>query len=214
MNFARTKSGLRQLGVLCALGGVTVLLTVLFSFLGNLSAAVVAGVMMGSTRRWHWTGIPVSLVFPAVILALSHYSKIELPPEKVHLITLVCGLAFWGVYAMMFCLHFLEQKEEAPPVNAAGRAGLEGGTSGGEGDASRGFSLALLRGNWTCENAAADGSAQIKTLLIEDGKFTLTVSVPGGRSRVVARGEVNVDPSSRDKLAVILSEHREYADGI
>ena len=60
MNFARISNALGRLGAGCALVALTVLLTVLFSFLGNLSAAVVAGVMLGSARRWRWNVIPVS----------------------------------------------------------------------------------------------------------------------------------------------------------
>ena len=217
MRFAPPRTGIKnalmQLGVLCALGGVTVLLTLLFSFLGTLSATVVAGVMMGSARRWQWQAIPVSLVFPAVILGLSYYSKIELPPEKVYLIALVCGVAFWGVYGLIFCLPFLEQKETPPPTTPAGSKGQKGATPGNETEGLRGFSLAALQGSsWSCEKKA-DGSGQRKTLQIEDGKFVLSVSGPGGRLRVVARGDVRVDSSQPDKLVVDLSAQRNGADG-
>ena len=216
MNGARIiKSGLTRIGVWCALVGVTVLLTVLFSFLGNLTVAVVTGLVLGSARRWRWNAVPISLVFPAVILGLSHYFKIELPPEKVYLIALVCGGAFWGVYGMTYCLHMLEQKEELPSAMAKGRADLPGGAFGIESDAPRGFSLGALRGSWTCEDAGADGSPQHKTLRIEDGKFALTVSEPGGRLREIARGEVNVGQSRAGKSEVTLKElQRDHADGM
>lgn len=207
------KNAFRQIGVLGALTGVTVLLTVLFSFLGTLSAAVVTGMMMGSARRWQWPALPISLVFPAVILGLSYYSKIALPPEKVYRIALVSGVAFWGVYGMMFCLHFLEQKEAAPSATPAGSVGSKGGTPGTETDTGRGLSLASLCGSWNCEKAA-DGSGHQKTLQIEDGKFVLSVNGPSGRWRVVARGGVSVDQSRTDKRVINLSEQRDTPDGI
>jgi hypothetical protein len=208
------KNGLTRIGIWCALVGVTVVLTVLFSFLGTLTGAVVAGVMLGSARRWQWKAIPVSLVFPAVILGLSHYSKIELPPEKVYLIALVCGAAFWAVYGMTFSLHILEQREETPATMATGRSDPPGHTSGTESGAAPGFSLASLRGIWTCEDTAADGSTQHKTLRIEDGKFALIVNEPGGRGCEIARGGVNVNQSGANEPVVTLKAQRpDHADG-
>ena len=199
MNAAWIKNGLTRIGVWCALVGVTVLLTVLFSFLGNLTCAVLSGMILGAARRWRWNEIPISLVFPAVILGLSHYSKLELPPGKVHLIALVCGAAFWGVYGMTFGLYFLEKKQEVSP----------GGTAETAPSAGPEFRLATLRGSWTCEDSAGNGSTQCKTLRIEEGKFALTVSEPGGRVRVLARGEVSVDASRTDHLVVTFNEERD-----
>lgn len=192
MNATWIKHGLTRIGVWCALVGVTVLLTVLFSFLGNLTCAVLSGMMLGAARRWRWNAIPISLVFPAIILGLSYYSKLELPPGKVHLIALVCGAAFWGVYGMTFGLYFLEKKQEVSPRGTAETAP----------SAPPEFRLATLRGSWTCEDAAANGATQCKKLRIEEGKFALTVSERGGRERVIARGEMSVD-ASRTEHAVI-----------
>ena len=186
------KHGLTRIGVWCALVGVTVLLTVIFNFLGNLTCAVLSGMILGTARRWRWNAIPISLVFPAVILGLSQYSKLELPPGKVQLIALVCGAAFWGVYGMTFSLYFLEKKQEVPSevtVETALSTKAE-------------FRLKTLRGSWTCEDSAANGSTQYKTLQIEEGKFALTVSERGGRVRVIARGEVSVDASQTDHSVV------------
>jgi hypothetical protein len=200
MNTTWIKHGLTRIGVWCALVGVTVLLTVLFSFLGNLTCAVLSGMILGAARRWRWNAIPISLVFPTVILTLSHYSKLELPPEKVHLIALVCGAAFWGVYGMTFGLYFLEKKEEVPPGVAPETAA----------NTVPEFRLAALRGSWTCEDPVANGSTQCKTLRIEEGKFALTVSERGGRVREIARGEVSVDASRTDHVVVAFNEERDF----
>ncbi|MCX6896936.1 MAG: hypothetical protein NTZ16_15920, partial [Verrucomicrobia bacterium] len=177
------RSGLTGIGVWGALVGLTVLLTVLFSFLGNLTIAGISGLMLGSARKWRWSVIPVSAVFPAVILGLSHFCKIELPAGKVHVLALVCGAVFWGVYGVTFCLHLLEQKEGIPRATAQGRTGLPNGSSRTESDVARGFSSAELRGDWTCASAAPDGSPQHKTLRIEENNFVFTVTGPDGRQR-------------------------------
>lgn len=205
-------NALRQLGVLAVVGAVTVLLTLLFSFLGTLSMTVVMGVIMGSARRWRWQSLPVSVVFPAVILGLSHYSKIEVPQERVNLIALVCVIAFWGVFGMMFCMRFFEQKESVPSATPAGQVTPNGSTPGVEDDALRAFSLAALRGSSWVSDKQADPSGQRKTLQIEGGKFELSVSAPGGRSRVVARGEVIVAQPRPDQLVINLSEQRDVKD--
>jgi len=188
MSTAWIKHGLTHIGVWFALLGVTVLLTVLFNFLGNLTCAVLTGLILGIAGRWRWHAIPISLVFPAVILGLSHYARLELPPGRVRLVALVCGAAFWGVYGLAFGLHFLEQKPDVPPGVATETAV----------EVKPEFRLATLRGSWSCEESAPSGSTQSKSLQIESGRFTLTVSQRGGRRRVIAQGEVSVDGSRKD----------------
>ena len=197
------RSGLTYIGVGGVLVGLTVLLTVLFSFLGNLTIAGITGLMLASARKWRWSVIPISAVFPAVILGLSHFCKIELPPGKVHVIALVCSAVFWGVYGVTFCLHLLEQKEGIPRATTQGRTGLPNGSSRTESDVARGFSAAELRGDWFCEVAAPGGSLQHKALRIENNRFVLTVTEPDGRRREIARGNVNV--AQRGTVEVMVS---------
>jgi hypothetical protein len=195
------KHGLTRGGVWFALVGVTVLLTVLFNFLGNLTCAVLAGMILGIAGRWQWNAIPISLVFPAVFLSLSHYAKLELPPGKVQLVALVCGVAFWGVYALAFALHFLEQKPEVPP-GVATEAAV---------NVKPEFHLATLCGSWSCEESAPSGSTQSKTLRIEAGRFLLTVS-ERGRRRVIAQGDVKVDASRKDLSVVSFNAEPDSPD--
>ena len=198
MNGTSIKNGLTRIGVWCALVGVTALLTVLFSFLGNLTCAVLSGMILGAARRWRWHALPISLVFPAVILGLSYSSKLELPPGKVHLVAIVCAAAFWGVYGMTFGLYFLEKKQEA-----------NSGTATAASPAKPKFQLSTLRGSWTCEDSAANGSSQCKTLRIEEGKFSLAVRDRRGRVSVIAQGEVIVDGAGVDALVVNFIDQRD-----
>jgi hypothetical protein len=197
MNAASMKLGLVRLGGLCALTGLTVLLTLLFSFLGNLSCAVVAGMILGSGRRWQWDAIPVSLIFPAVILILSHFSKVDVPASKLHLVALVSSGAFWGVMGLTFSLRFLERKPDAPSTPAGASRGREIEAPPAS------LSLATLSGNWTCETSSAPGAGQSKILSIEEGKFVLTERRLRGRDRVLARGEVMVNPAGAGEIVFI-----------
>jgi len=192
MNTTWIKHGLTRIGVWCALVGVTVLLTVLFNFLGNLTCAVLSGMILGAARRWRWNAIPISLVFPAVLLSLSHFARLELPPGRVQLIAAICAAAFWGVYGLTFGLSFLEQKPEAPPAH-----GDEPARS-----SRPKFGLASLCGIWKCEDPAVNGAAQSKTLRVEAGKFVLTVGAPGEPGRELARGAVSVDAARPERATV------------
>ena len=199
MKTASVKKGLVRVGGLCALAGVTVLLTLLFSFLGTFTCAVIAGLILGSGRRWQWDSIPVSLVFPAVILSLSHFSKVDLPPGKVQLVALVSGGAFWAVLGLAFSFRFLERNGEPPPPAEVGVVR----TSGTEAGSPPALDLASLRGSWTCEESRADGTGICRTLQIEAGRFVLTESKSRSRERVVARGEVSVDQTGAGKIVFI-----------
>lgn len=192
MNTASIKQAAVRLGGLGALIGVTVLLTILFSILGNITCAVVAGVIFGSGRRWQWLALPCSLVFPGVILLLSHYSKVELPPGKVSLVALLSAGAFWGVMGLARILHFVERKPEAAPT----ASGPPGNSAIGRTEAANQFNLAVLSGSWTCDEPAGNGLIQSRTLRIEQGKFQLVERRHRGRDRIVAHGEVSAGISN------------------
>jgi len=196
MNAVAIKSGLVRLGGLGALAGLTVLLTMLFSILGNLTCAVIAGMILGSGRRWQWHAIPLSLVFPLVILSLSYYSKVDLPPRKVYLIALVSTAAFWSVLGMTFSLRFLESKNDPSSSAAAQQISRIDAPPA----APTEFKLTTLQGNWSCEGTSHEGLPQYKSLRIAEGEFVLTTRTSRGREREVARGEVSVDQAGAGNL--------------
>jgi hypothetical protein len=189
MNTASLKQAAVRLVGLGALVGVTVLLTLLFSILGNLTCAVLAGLVFGSGRRWQWLALPCSLVFPGVILLLSHYSKVELPAGKVWLIALLAAAAFWSVMGLTRGFRFVERKADTlVPAEGGTRETAARPTA-----AVRPFDLELLRGNWSCESPVGHGLVQGRTLRIEDGRFELLEHTRRGRDRVVARGTVSAN---------------------
>lgn len=186
MDTASLKQAAVRLGGLGALIGVTVLLTLLFSILGNLTCAIVAGVVFGSSRRWQWLSLPCSLVCPGVILLLSYYSKVELPPGKVWLIALLAAGAFWSVVGLARVFRFVERKPDAAPPGGAGSTETTARSA-------QPFDPSTLRGSWTCEESAGQGLVQSRTLRIKDGRFVLLEHPRRGRDRVVARGAVNAN---------------------
>lgn len=196
MNSPSMKKAAVRLGGWGALTGVSVLLTLLFSVLGNLTCAVVAGLILGSGRRWQWNAVPVSLIFPAVVLALSYYSHVELPPAKVYLLALVSLGAFWGVLGLTFGLRFLERKGESPPRAVAGSASIQRT----EAPPTLPFNLAALEGCWTCEGTGTGGTLRTKTLRIQDGKFVLTERRLRSREQVMARGDLSLSQTGTGEL--------------
>ena len=68
-----------QLGLGIVLVLSVALVTVLFNFVGTLSCCVLVGMMCGASWRWQWQMVPVSLAFPAVLLALAPIPKVGLP---------------------------------------------------------------------------------------------------------------------------------------
>ena len=199
-------TGLRHIGVWCALVGVTALLTLLFSFLGTLSAAVVTGLIAGASKRWQWSSIPISLVFPGTILALSHYSKIELPPGRVNLVALVSIGAYWGVCGMMIGLHFLERKEPST-MGTSVNSGERGDAAQLESADGAALDPSMLLGIWTSERIGSGISAKRKTLRVEDGKFVLLLTDSRGRSRVLARGTLRVSQAESEKPVIQLDRN-------
>ena len=208
MNAASMKTALVRLGGWSALAGVTALLTLLFSILGNLSCAVLAGMILGAGRRWQWEAVPLSLVFPAVLLSLSHFSKVELPPSKLWLIALVSMGAFWGVLGLMFVFRSQEKREEKPPP----AAGSLPGSTGIQSTLPPPLDLAAFRGSWTSEENGAGGNGRVRMLHIEQGRFRLAERNLRGRERVLAQGEVRVETGGTVRLVLI--EPAKPMDGV
>lgn len=207
MNAASMKTALVRLGGWGALAGVTALLTLLFSILGNLSCAVLAGMILGAGRRWQWEAVPLSLVFPAVLLSLSHFSKVELPPSKLWLVALVSMGAFWAVLGLMFVFRSQEKREESPPP----AAGSLPGPTGIQSTLPPPLDLAAFRGSWTSEENGAGGSGRVRMLHIEQGRFKLAERNLRGRERVLAQGEVRVEMGGPVRL--VLSGPAKPMDG-
>lgn len=215
MNSTPLHPAAKELGqwVLFVLG--VVLLTLLFSFLGTIMVAVLAGMMMGVTRCWNWRALLVSAVFPAVILVLMELSKVELPLQQGIKVALLCCGVFYLSYLLTSVLIFFERKEEGAPAKPAARRTVpdrQGAAAQAEEARSASSSATVseavsppplkalqieeLQGKWWCETAAVDGQSQRRAIEIADAQVTLSVIDADGRVRVLARGDFRMDGSA------------------
>jgi len=86
------------------------LLSFIFSFLGNIFCAALAGMMLGALRTHKWQSIPVSLLFPFVLLVLLRGMKAELDARQIVVLSLASFSAFWLTYGAAAMLFFAERK--------------------------------------------------------------------------------------------------------
>jgi len=86
----------------CGVVFFVVLLTVVFSFLGNLLCAALAGMMMGCGRFSCWRACLVSLLFPGVNATVLLGLGSELPGVQICILSLLCLGVFWIIYLVMY----------------------------------------------------------------------------------------------------------------
>ena len=185
--------------------GFAVLLTLVFSFLGTILCALLAGMMLGATRPSKWISIPASLLFPAVIFAVLRAGKTDLAERQVTLVTLTCLGAFWLIYWVAAAVVCLEQRRPGVAEGGAGgghtvateapASAKEALMGGPEPQAE--VSLAELQGRWLWEDAGSNGQARKKEIEIRQGRLMLRVLDAKGRLVSEAVGEVTLDNSSR-----------------
>lgn len=200
MNSMPLRITVRYLGRLGAIVFFVVLLTVIFSFLGTIICAVLAGMMVGSMKHERWQAVPIAIVFPAVIFTLLQGSKGELVQRQIVLLALLCFGAFWITYLVTAGLIWLERRQPAAVTLApSGSAALaaESEPEKNVEEPARAqpispLSLESLQGQWVCETATQDNEAQKKRIVIRDNQVTLSVVDPDGQARTVAKGELKL----------------------
>jgi hypothetical protein len=215
MNLSAIKAAVRYLGCWCAMVFFVVLLTTIFSFLGTIICAVLAGMMMGAAKHRRWQAIPVAVVFPAVIFTMLRSTKAELLGRQVVVLSLLCFGAFWLTYLATSLLLVFEAKK---PVTPAGQEGvpkeplsakpapLAGPPEEGLAEqAERRLALADLQGEWSQPLAAHNGDGAEKTMEIKGDKVLLTARHADGRVRKVAEGQLIVGADQEGRPAPIPS---------
>ncbi len=205
MNATPIKIALRQVGGWGAIIFFVVLLTLTFSFLGTILCALLAGMMLGASKKSRWVSVPVSAIFPVVIFTVLRASKADLSGGRIMLVALLCFGAFWFMYLLTLGVLVFERKTQSSPEgNCTAEATLpvappEAGSESGNGRSPTELSspaeagLGELAGRWVCEAAGADGQVQTKILEIAGGKLELSVVDYRGRAVVVAKGEVRLE---------------------
>jgi hypothetical protein len=167
MNAVVFKTAGRYLGAWGAIVLCVILLSLLFTFLGTITCAVLAGMMMGAFKGAKWFSVSVSLVFPTVIFGMARGAKVELTPQQISLLAALCFSSYWVTYLVSAFVFFCEQKDRktakrptpAPPGEtlAPGAPATTGSIRAtalpelaGPGTES---CLEHLQGDWVCETS-------------------------------------------------------------
>ena len=199
----------KRLGLWGALVLVVTLLTLLFNVLGTLTCAVAIGMMMGASGRYLRQAVLVSVVPPAVIVALALCGKTELAGRQLVTLALVCGGAFWLTYLLTSGLMCLERRSETGATSRAGLPaavaarqiphfpGQEPGPAPGAAAVLVGtpsdFGMAFLRGTWWSEGRDATGRIEKRLIEINETGFALSLVDATGLLRTLARGQIRLE---------------------
>lgn len=192
-------------------------ITVLFSYVGTICIAILAGMMIASQPQSKALALRVSFIFPIVMLVMLQLWQVELAFSRQLQMAGLSFAMFWAVYLLTLLVTALEAK----PQLAEGQGGASGAeaardeqgmltraselptlTPGGtsQGAAPPGpFSLQALEGQWLCEVVGLDGRRQQKKLLIDGEQFSLDITPLNGEGPTAVRGYLKVeaaDPSN------------------
>ena len=111
MNAVAIKTAARYLGAWGAIVLCVILLSLLFTFLGTITCAALAGMMLGAFKGAKWFSVSVSLVFPVVIFGMARGAKVELAPQQITLLAALCFGTYWVTYLVSAFVFFCEQKD-------------------------------------------------------------------------------------------------------
>jgi hypothetical protein len=180
------------------------LLSFIFSFLGNIFCAALAGMMLGALRTHRWQSVPVSLMFPLVLFVLLRWMKTELSPRQILVLFLISVSVFWLTYGVAAALCFVERKNRLPtsalpgtptaPAPSPADDSLTEPAAGAMAAASKPngwLSLEMLQGSWSRE-ANDHPEFQNLRLSIQKEQLTLVGVDSNGRSRVVGHARLNL----------------------
>ena len=207
MNAVAIRTAGRYLGAWGAIVLCVILLSLLFTFLGTITCAVLAGMMMGAFKGAKWFSVSVSLVFPAVIFGMARGAKVELTPQQVSLLAALCFGTFWATYLVSAFVFFCEQKGKKASNRPASAVQHETLAQGGQVAATGGVPAAdllrstvpasescleQLQGNWVCETPSAGQPLCRKVIQIKDSKLELRTVDASGRTTLLAAGDVTL----------------------
>ena len=197
-------------GYLAAWGAIVcfvVLLSFLFTFLGTITCAVLAGMMMGAFKGAKWFSLAVSLVFPAVIFGMVRGARVELTQQQVTLLAALCFGVFWLTYLVSAVVFFCEQKGKnwskspapafpdrtaAPSAQVATTACVPAAEPLGSTVSASESCLEHLQGNWVCEASSAGEPPCKKVIQIKEAKLELRTVDASGRTTLLATGDVTL----------------------
>jgi hypothetical protein len=189
--------------------GVVTLLTLLFSFLGTITCAALAGLMFGMSKKKSWRWSFVSLVFPAVIGAFFYFGKTNMPPQQSILLSLICFGAYWVTFLLTAAAPYLEQNSASSPVERTALTATSQSKSlavphsesritspatvSEKARISKLPNLEELQGMWSREATAGERSQCRKTIEVTRNQLTLRILGPDGDVRFVCQGQVRLE---------------------
>jgi len=195
----------------CALVAFVLLLTFIFSFLGTIFCAVLAGMMLGAMKPHRWYSVPISLLFPAAISLVLRAMKAELPDRQINLLSLLCLGAFWLAFSLAAALVSAEQKARTAPGPHPGQPTPaapphRGMAAPREAVCARGgLTLEGLQGTWRRKVATGNGGARERVLEIKGQDLVLKEVDGAGRVHWAAEGFVGLDAAAAPPWLIVQS---------
>jgi hypothetical protein len=207
MNAVAFRTAGRYLGAWGAMVLFVVLLSLLFTFLGTITCAVLAGMMMGAFKGAKWFSVSVSLVFPGVIFGMARGARVELTPQQIALLAVLCFGTFWVTYLVSAFVFFCEQKDRksarspapAPQDETLAQGAQVAATSAtmaadvlGSAEPGKESCFDQLQGDWVCEASGTGNSLCKKVIQIKESKLELKTVDASGRTTLLATGDVTL----------------------
>lgn len=196
MNFFSTKIVLQQFVLWCVLAAVVALLTLLFTVLGTITCAVLMGMMLAAVRHGPLRAFSISLVFPAVIIGMVHFAKVELPGPQRILLPALCFGVFWVIYISTWVLMRFENRTQSVTTPANATPAIPGTVSAEAASPANELQLEELQGTWRYETSA-EGNTHTKIMEVAGRHLSLRVVAADGRVRLVAEAELKLEQSAR-----------------
>jgi hypothetical protein len=221
MNATAVRTAGRYLGAWGAIVFGVILLSVIFTFLGTITCAVLVGMMMGAVKGARWFSVLVSFVFPAVIFGMVRTTRMELTPQQVIVLGTLCFGTFWATYLVSAFVFFCEQRERKLPGVSIPASQLEQPVQGGQVADScvsmvpMGQSgLEQLQGNWVREASSAVESVTRQMIQITEARLELKAIDASGRTTLLGEGAVTLQSMRPAHLLAIPQGAAEPADFI
>lgn len=192
-------------GGTCLIVFFSALLTFIFSFLGTIFCAVLAGMMIGAARKARWQALPLSLIFPAVLFCLLRFSRAEIPLRQLWLLAVVCFISFWATALVACLLVSFEQKQAAAPKAAPApgvRAVPVAAPARGNGHVGH-LTLKDLEGRWTCTRPATDQGSAEKLLVIDHEHMTVRITGERGQLDLAADAVLRLENAGAVNTLVV-----------
>ena len=152
MNAVAIRTAGRYLGAWGAIVLCVVLLSLLFTFLGTITCAVLAGMMMGAFKGAKWFSLLVSLMFPAMIFGMTRSAGVGLTSQQILGLGALCFGTFWATYLVSALVFFCEQKDgklsKSPARVPQHSTAAPGGLAAAPAVPAEELCLDQLQGNW------------------------------------------------------------------